>query len=193
MSFQWLLGKYRYLLPLMAVVLSACSTDSDWRTASRESAGLAPNPSQHSMAVVHVYAADAWGWRGWFATHPWIATKRNGESRYTIYDVIGWRGGQGRPVLSIYQDIPDRHWFGSKPKLLVSHTGPQAEALIAKIRQAALSYPWKNEYKVFPGPNSNTFVAWVASQVPELNLTMPFSAIGSGYISNYQPVSPAQN
>ncbi|WP_315983220.1 DUF3750 domain-containing protein [Aliamphritea spongicola] len=193
MSFQWMSGKYRLLLPLMAVLVSACSTDTDWRTASRESAGLAPDPARFSEAVVHVYTADAWGWRGWFATHPWIATKQSGESRYTIYDVIGWRGGNGRPVLGIYQDVPDRHWFGAKPELLVSHTGPQAEAMIAKIRQAALSYPWKHEYKVFPGPNSNTFVAWVASQVPELNLKMPFSAIGSGYISKYKPAPEAQN
>ncbi len=191
--FQWLSGKLRFILPLMAVLLSACSTDTDWRTASRESAGLAPDPAQFSEAVVHVYAADAWGWRGWFATHPWIAAKRSGESRYTIYDVIGWRGGNGGPVLGIYQDIPDRHWFGAKPRLLVSHTGPQADELITKIRQAALSYPWKYEYKVFPGPNSNTFVAWIASQVPELNLKLPFSAIGSGYIDNYTPAPEAQN
>ena len=46
---------------------------------------------------------------------------------------------------------------------------------------AAKDYPWPTTYKAFPGPNSNTFVAWVANQVPELELKLPFSAIGSGY------------
>lgn len=27
---------------------------------------------------------------------------------------------------------------------------------------------------------SNTFIAWIARQVPELGLELPFSAIGSG-------------
>ena len=53
---------------------------------------------------------------------------------------------------------------------------------IDAVDQAAQAYPWKTTYRVFPGPNSNTFVAWVARQVPELELDLPFSAIGSGYV-----------
>lgn len=36
-------------------------------------------------------------------------------------------------------------------------------------------------YNAFPGPNSNTFTAWVARQVPALDLHLPFSASGGGY------------
>ena len=32
------------------------------------------------------------------------------------------------------------------------------------------------------GPNSNTFTAWIAKQVPELEPDLPFSAIESGYV-----------
>ena len=46
---------------------------------------------------------------------------------------------------------------------------------------AAERYPWANEYTLVPGPNSNTFPAWIGLQVPELELNMPFRAIGSGY------------
>ena len=53
--------------------------------------------------------------------------------------------------------------------------------LIAAVEQAAAAYPWKTTYKVFPGPNSNTFTAWIGKEVPELELDLPFSAIGSGY------------
>jgi hypothetical protein len=95
--------------------------------------------------------------------------------------VVGWRGRAGQGVLAIRPDIPDRHWFGARPKLLKSHEGAAAEQLIDAVDAAARSYPWKNEYKVFPGPNSNTFTAWVALQVPELQLELPLSAIGSGY------------
>ena len=167
---------------LMIVILSNCSSDKDWRTASRESARIAPDPSVSKEAVLHVYGADAWSWRGWFAIHTWIAAKRAGESGYTVYDVVGWRGKRGQPVLGITRDIPDRYWYGEKPRLLKEHRGRGVDELIDAVDKAARDYPWKTTYKAFPGPNSNTFTAWIARQVPELELELPFSAIGSGYV-----------
>ena len=41
---------------------------------------------------------------------------------------------------------------------------------IDAVEEAARAYPWKKTYKVFPGPNSNTFTAWIGQQVPELSL-----------------------
>ena len=170
------------LLLLMLLLFSGCESNRDWRTASRDSAGMAPDPQENLEAVVQVYGADAWGWRGWFAIHTWIAAKRTREDAYTVYDVVGWRGYRNRPVMGINRDIPDRYWYGAKPEILVEHRGEAAEALIEAIDRAARAYPWQTTYKAFPGPNSNTFVAWIGQQVPELELDLPFSAIGSGYV-----------
>ena len=171
----------RILLLLVAALLGACSSGQDWRTASRESAGIAPDPAETREAVLHVYGADAWGWRGWFAIHTWIAAKRTGEEAYTIYEVIGWRASRGIPVVRVARDLPDRHWFGARPRLLKEHRGEGVDTLIDAVERAVRDYPWPTEYKVFPGPNSNTFIAWIGRQVPELGLDLPFSAIGSGY------------
>jgi hypothetical protein len=73
---------------------------------------------------------------------------------------------------------------------LKEHRGPGVDRLIDEIDRAAREYPWKNTYKAFPGPNSNTFVAWIARQVPELELELPFSAIGSGFVKNFRPSAP---
>lgn len=165
----------------LAVLVSACS-NSDWRTASREPAGIAPDPQQEQEAVIEFYGADAFSWRGWFAIHTWIATKEAGASLYKVHEVTGWRVERGQPALYSYNTAtPDRYWFGAKPEKILSIKGEKAAELIPKIDQAVQSYPWKNEYSVFPGPNSNTFPAWIGKQVPELGLDMPFSAIGSGY------------
>lgn len=83
--------------------------------------------------------------------------------------------------MQIYQDVPDRFWFGKKPRLLIEHRGDGVDMIIDAVEKAALDYPWKNTYKAFPGPNSNTFTAWIAKQVPELSLELPLTAIGSGY------------
>ena len=44
---------------LIGSILSGCFADNDWRTASRESAGIAPDPSATNEAVLHVYDAKA--------------------------------------------------------------------------------------------------------------------------------------
>lgn len=166
----------------LAALLSACSSNSDWRTASREPAGIAPNPAEEPEAVVEVYGADAFSWRGWFAIHTWIATKEAGASEYKVHEVVGWRVNRGQPALYSYTTAtPDRYWFGARPEKIQSITGERAAEIIPKIESAIAHYPWANEYSVFPGPNSNTFPAWVGLQVPELELDLPFRAIGSGY------------
>ena len=174
--------KFSSVLVLMASLLLGCTQRGDWYSASRASAGIAPDPALTRDAVLHVYGADTWGWRGWFAIHTWIAAKRKDEDSYTIYDVVGWRGYHGEGVLAIRPDVPDRYWYGARPELLQAHQGPAAEALIDAVDAAARSYPWAHKYEAFPGPNSNTFTAWVAQQVPGLELDLPWSAIGSGYV-----------
>lgn len=165
---------------LVIMLLAGC-TAKDWRTASRESAGIAPNPATTKDAVLHVYGAPAWGWRGWFAIHTWIAAKPANAAAYTVYEVIGWRQRRGLPVVRIEKDLPDRYWYGERPRLLKEVRGVTADKLIEAVDKAARTYPWPDTYTAFPGPNSNTFIAWIGRNVPELGLELPFSAIGSGY------------
>ena len=43
-------------------------------------------------------------------------------------------------------------------------------------------YPYADGYVTWPGPNSNTFVAWIGREVPELGLTLPPTAIGKDFL-----------
>ncbi|MDG1731634.1 MAG: DUF3750 domain-containing protein [Thalassotalea sp.] len=175
---------HRLITLFVILLLSGCA-NNDWRTASREPAGIASVPNEDNRAIIEVYAADAFSWRGWFAVHPWVAVKELNADQYTVYEVVGWQVEQGYSAVREYTTTtPDRYWYGSEPELLLSIKGEQAVELIPKIKQAIQTYPWANEYSVFPGPNSNTFVAWIGKQVPELELDLPFSAIGSGYADN---------
>ena len=168
---------------LVVLLLVNCGGSGDWRTASREPAGIAPPADSTEEPVLHFYAARAWGWRGWFAVHTWIAAKPSGAHHYTVYEVVGWRAKRDKPVLRIAEDHPDRYWFGERPRLLKEHRGADVDQLIEAVDRAARSYPWPQEYQVFPGPNSNTFTAWVVTQVPQLEVDLPWRAIGAGYIN----------
>lgn len=169
------------IFTLVCIGVAGCS-NNDWRTASREPAGLSLDPLSHPQAVIEFYAADAFSWRGWFAVHTWVAIKPENAAEYTVYEVVGWRVDSGLPALRQYETAtPDRFWYGSKPEKILFMEGEKASRLIEKIEDAVQRYPYANEYKLFPGPNSNTFPAWLGEQIPELELNMPFNAIGSGY------------
>jgi len=156
----------------------------DWRTADRSSAGIAPEPGEENEAVVQIYSARAFSWRGLFAVHTWLATKRTGEQQYTVHHVIGWRSWYNKPVVVLEQDIPDRKWYGNSPEIIVDLRGAHAEAIIDSIFAAVKSYPYPHKYVLWPGPNSNTFTAYVGRQVPQLRLDLPPTAVGKDFLVN---------
>ena len=162
-----------------------------WWEASRDSAGLAPDPRITPEAVVQVYAARAFSWRGAFGVHTWISAKPAGANDFTVYQLVGWRLRRGVDPIVIEKDIPDRLWYDAVPEILVDIRGDGVDALITKIDLAARSYPYQNTYAVWPGPNSNTFIAWIARRVPELRLDLPSTAIGKDWLGSDGPLAAA--
>ena len=156
----------------------------DWRTASRESAGIAPDPAVTREAVVQVYAARAYSWRGAFGVHSWIAVKRTDAAAFTVYEVIGWRVRRGEPALVISHRTVDGRWFGNIPDIIADVRGEGVDGIVDRIDAVAREYPYAQEYRVWPGPNSNTFTAFVARAVPELKLDLPPTAIGKDFLTN---------
>jgi Protein of unknown function (DUF3750) len=155
---------------------------SDWRTATRESAGLAPDPVTTPEAVVQVYSARAVSWRGWFGVHTWIAVKRSNAQEFTVHEVMGWSLKRTGRVVVARQRTPDGYWYGHKPELLGDIRGPGVDEIIDRIEGAARDYPYPKRYHVWPGPNSNTFTAFVLRRVPELRVDLPPTAIGKDYL-----------
>lgn len=176
------------VVPLVVSCARYSAPDYSWRTAPRHSSGLAPDPLQHRDAIVQIYNARAFSWRGIFATHPWIVVKRSGAPTYKRYEVVGW--GSGSKLRTDYATV-DGLWYGSEPSLLIDRRGPEVDGLIDRIEQAVDSYPYREQYRTWPGPNSNTFLAHVAREVPELGLDIPASAIGKDYRPWFHPIGRA--
>jgi hypothetical protein len=169
-------------LALAYLLFSGQLPASDWRTASREPAGLAPDPATTPEAVVQVYSARAVSWRGWFGVHTWIAVKPSNASEFTVHEVMGWRLRRTGSALVSRNRPADGYWYGNRPELLADVRGAGVDALIERIQAAIQQYPYPDSYHVWPGPNSNTFVAFVARQVPELRVDLPPTAIGKDYL-----------
>lgn len=153
---------------------------ASWGEANWQSAGILKPASQVKEATVHVLAGRTGRWKGIFAHHTWIVVKPKDARRYTRYDVVAW----GQPV-HIDSWAPDGRWYGNDPIILAQLLGAQAEALIPRIRAAIDAYPYGNRgaYKVWPGPNSNTFIAHIARHVPELASALLPTAIGKDFVA----------
>jgi hypothetical protein len=180
---RWIVAVLTYLLLSFSyLAFSGQLPPSDWRSASRASTGLAPDPATTPEAVVQVYSARATSWRGWFGVHSWIAVKPSNAREFLVYEVMGWRLSRTGTALVERNRPADGYWYGNRPELLGDIRGPGVDAIIQRIEAAVKEYPYPSRYHVWPGPNSNTFTAFVLRRVPELRVDMPPTAIGKDYL-----------
>src|SRR5690606_1440541 len=81
---------------------------------------------------------------------------------------------------------------GNAPELIADLRGPAAAAAIPKIEQAVAAYPYADSYRVWPGPNSNTFVAYLPRAAPEVAAALPPTAVGQAQLGpSLSPPSPS--
>jgi hypothetical protein len=144
---------------------------------------VALDPAAVSEPVVQVWGARTRGVKGIFGVHTWIAVKAEGASEFTIYEVVGWRLRWAESAVVVRNRAPD-HWFGAPGELYAEKRGAGVEQLITRIEKAVEEYPYAKTYTLWPGPNSNTFVAWIARAVPELEVDLPATAIGKDYMGS---------
>jgi len=174
------------VLYLAPVLVSFCLPDPrrgvPWHQARRDPTGFSPDPATTPGAVIQVFAAPAVAWRGIFSVHTWIAVKPTGAPRFTRYEVLGFGVANGAPAVRIDRMGPDNHWFGARPRIVLDRRGADVDAMIAQVCAAVASYPYPNSYLPWPGPNSNTFLAHIARQVPELQLDLPSNAVGKDFL-----------
>ena len=173
---------FAFLLPLATHAAWWLSQEHprSYAVADWSSADVLPRPAAVPEAVVHILAGRTGRWKGIFAHHTWLVVKPRDAARYTRYEVVGW----GQPVRTDSY-AADGRWFGDTPVILATLRGAAAEAAIPRIRDAVNAYPHATmgSYGVWPGPNSNTFVAYVARAVPELAAGLLPTAIGKDYAS----------
>jgi hypothetical protein len=170
-----------YLLPALASagLWYFKERPQSWRDADWSSAHILPEPSASPEAAIYVFSATTGGMKGAVASHAWIVTKEEGASKYDRYEKVGW----SKPVRkNTYQ--ADGRWYSNEPRIVTVVTGEEAKRLIPKVEQAIAAYPYstRGAYRLWPGPNSNTFVAHVLRSVPELDIVLPPNAVGRDYL-----------
>lgn len=162
-----------------AVMAYARGWPEGWRGANWSSSGLLPEAETVSEARVLIIAARTGRWKSIFAEHMALVVKPTGARHWTRYDVVGW----GDPVRRDAYPA-DAYWYGNRPYVVYSLSGKEAEELIPRIENAIARYPYatRGSYTVWPGPNSNSFVAWVVRNTEGFSAELPPVAIGKDYL-----------
>jgi hypothetical protein len=147
-----------FLFPVAVHAALYASKDhpASFRDANWSSVGMLPLATADRDARLLVFTGRTGRWKGVFAVHSWVVFKPENATSWSRYDVVGW----GQPVRSNGW-APDGRWFGDTPRVLVDVRGATASALIPKVKAAIADYTYGNagDYRVWPGPNSNTFTA----------------------------------
>ena len=153
---------------------------SSWRTADWSATGLLPDPAAKE-AEIYVLAARTGGFKGAFAVHSWLVLKPAGGTRYERYDKVGWGSPIRRDAYSA-----DAAWYSNRPWIVARLSGPRAETAMPLVRAAIETYPHsgRGDYRIWPGPNSNSFVAHVLREVPAIDTVLPPNAVGRGFLAN---------
>lgn len=150
---------------------------ANWSSADWSSSGLLPEAKDDPDAAIYVLAARTGGLKGAFSLHSWIVVKKPGAASYDRYDKVGW----GSPIRRNSRPA-DGRWYSNDPFTVREIRGAAAAALIPKVEAAIASYPYSHngDYRVWPGPNSNSFVAHVLREAPELG-GLPPNATGRDF------------
>jgi hypothetical protein len=173
-----ILALFIFPLAVHAALYASKDHPASFRDADWSSVGMLPAPTADRDARLLVFTCRTGRWKGIFAVHSWVVLKPENATAWNRYDVVGW----GKPLRSNGW-APDGRWFGDTPRVLVDVRGPAAATLIPKVKSAIESYGYNNfgDYRVWPGPNSNTFTAAVLRAVPELKTTLPPNAVGKDF------------
>jgi hypothetical protein len=173
-----ILAVFLFPLAAFAVLYSMQEHAGSYRDADWSSVGMLPPATADKDARLLVFTGRTGRWKGIFSLHSWVVFKPEGATSWSRYDVVGW----GRPVRSNGWD-PDGRWFGDTPRVLVDVKGPKAALLIPKVKAVITNYAYANDgdYRIWPGPNSNSFVAAVLRAMPELGVTLPPNAVGKDF------------
>jgi hypothetical protein len=103
-------------------------------------------------------------WIGAFASHYWfVVSDGTARHRWEVWQTSN--AGGSLCVGHVHRDLkgPDDGVGGGPSRLAAAWQGEPARRIVAILNDVK-TYPHCASYRLWPGPNSNTYVAWVLRQ-----------------------------
>jgi Protein of unknown function (DUF3750) len=116
------------------------------------------------------------------AVHYWFVVGDPAARQWHRWEVWQTKDAGGQSLGHVHCDLrhPDDGVGGGAYRLAAEWSDSAAQAIYAVLAQAQ-DYPYRDLYRAWPGPNSNTFVAWVLREAG-LHHALDPRAIGKDYV-----------
>jgi hypothetical protein len=118
--------------------------------------------SQHpeSETIVDLWSAPIPG-LGRFAEHHWLVVCR--ETHADRWEVWQTPSQCDTSWGHLHRNLrrPSSGVGNGPGRIIQRWTGDDAVFLALRTESSPAAYPWRDRYRIFPGPNSNTYVQWV--------------------------------
>ena len=170
-----------FLLPIAAraALYAYEGGPGSWRNADWSSTGSLPAAAAEPEARVLIMSGRTGGWKGVFSVHSWVVFKP--RERQGLAALRRGRLGQS----GADQRLGRRTAAGTATcrRSCSTCAATAAAKAIPKIEAAVKEYHYANagDYRIWPGPNSNTFVATVLRAIPEAEAILPANAVGRDF------------
>jgi hypothetical protein len=146
---------------------------------------MAPHVASEGGCVVQLRYAALPSIFGAIADHYWFVVFDEGSGACQRWEVWHVKNAGGHCVGHVHCNLldPDADVGGGPTRIAAEWRGLAASAL-REVLERPEDYPHCQRYHYWPGPNSNTFAAWV---LREAGIAYPlhWRAIGSHYGKNW--------
>jgi hypothetical protein len=110
--------------------------------------------------------------------HCWFVVADEASAECHRWEVWQTQNAGGRSIGHVHCDLKrPGEGVGGGPSRIIAEWRGDAAARIGEVLRDAARYPHCGRYRMWPGPNSNTFVAWVLEQAG-VALDLGWRAIG---------------
>ncbi len=127
-----------------------------------------------------------------FAVHPWVVTVHQGKinrwevihRKYSNKERFGYvyKNFYTNPIQGIKKHtLSSQYWDAKIIGSVFGGENSLAEKMFRFIETMSPLYPHQENYTLFPGPNSNTYIAWILKNFPEANIQLPWNAFGKNF------------
>lgn len=123
---------------------------------------------------------------GALAVHYWFVVIDEDSGACDRWEVWQTKNAGGVSIGHVHCNLkdPDAGVGGGPARVAAEWNGEAARKLLSVLGAAFQAYPYRDRYRPWPGPNSNTFAAWVLRQAG-IQFPLHWKAIGKGYGQAY--------
>ena len=119
---------------------------------------------------------------GAIAEHYWFVVFNDDAGDCRRWEVWQTMDAGGKSFGHLHCDLkePDADVGGGPTRVVTEWNGESASRISFILEGSEKDYPYRERYLPWPGPNSNTFVAWVLRKA-EIEFPLPWKAMGKDY------------